>query len=149
MLREHSKISLDFLGQQIGLKDCSPSFIRNFVGSNHLEKILDAICPTERDDLKKRKYITVDVFEKQYTKGERTCKDIDWHVDGKSNIYFMYQLGENRTEFQEFGEIAPGILYEYDSESVHKGRDVQIPGRRMMIRLCFSDYISHRNKRFY
>jgi len=136
------------LTKKIALKDGSLKFIGNHVPKDlivGIEKIIEQAGDVQR------KYLTIDVFFKLYKEGERTCRDTDWHTDGQGNLYFMYQEGNNRTLFkngEDSFEIPEGEIFRYSSSDVHRGRNAKIEGRRLMIRLCYSDYLTPKNKRF-
>lgn len=112
----------------------------------------------------------------------KTSTSTDWHVDGFDNEYYIVCFGKNRTEFltseikliqkkdlwlknyfinksvkeakeeiKSF-EALNGVLYKYDSRTVHRGREVEVKSMdeaaangRVLVRICCSDYITAKN----
>lgn len=118
----------------------------------------------------------VDFIVKDYNKGEKTCKDIRYHVDGdfdKDNQYCIWLCGENRTIFsketidftkfpqdrneqsnlleqilrdKECFEIPEKNILVYNSLTAHKGVACRNSGRRVLVRLMGTNYIKPKNK---
>lgn len=149
MLKRIFKIN-DRRIDKIGIKDSSVRFIKERF-PEIMPHIEDVLIIADQNKTREFRFITIDVFSKVYFKDEKTCVDPGWHVDGKDsdNEYFIVCFGSNRTIFQELGEVDDGVIYHYGSKDIHKGRVCEAPGYRLMIRVCFSDYIGPKNKIFY
>lgn len=124
--------------------------------------------------LPNRKYITVDYNEQILTIGRATCARPIWHVDGDGNNYALVCWGDFRTIFLResisfdrkstipetsdeintllsnkavpFFEIEEGSPIIYSSEDIHSGRVSTMNTKRILLRLCSSDYIRPYNK---
>lgn len=134
---------------------------------------LENLIPTLDAFLPAKEFLTLDYFEQVLRKGLPTCVNPAWHVDGVNNHYLMLILGEWRTEFAlnsypipegkdlrevnfkisqslkkedvprfELPELTP-ILY--NSFQVHRGRVPTTDGKRILLRLCRSDYLRPSN----
>lgn len=120
-------------------------------------------------------YYSVDLIIKDYKVGENTCRDIRYHIDGdfdKNNQYCIWLSGENRTIFspetinfhnfpkdrnkqnclldnmlegKPFFEAPNETIIRYDSLTPHKGVICKKPGRRVLLRLMGSNYITPKN----
>lgn len=55
----------------------------------HLEKLM----------LIKKKYLTIDLKVQHFKENSLTCKNPNWHLDGKNNNYLIYSFGSNLTSF--------------------------------------------------
>ena len=150
--RDFSHVKLDqFDGLELKVKDCSLTYVNKY-----FPKELISLCGQilECIDITNRKFTTIDLFLADYRVGESSCVDPAWHTDGKpgaGNEYYMFQLGGHRTLFKIDGsdrEIPEGVLLSYGSSDVHRGRIFKYNDRRLMVRVCLSDYIKPRNKRF-
>lgn len=127
---------------------------------------LDALLP-------QKEFLTIDYFEQVLKAGRATCVNPAWHVDGVNNHYLMLIFGQWRTEFAlnsypipegkdlrevnfkisqslkkedvprfEIPEATPLL---YNSFQVHRGRVPTTEGKRILLRLCRSDYLKPSN----
>lgn len=122
-----------------------------------------------------KKYITVDVMKHNFKNEGNTCRDISFHVDGLNNNYAMWVIGDFRTEFlmeevfidglgsekpieinpklksaikdtiHEIKEIDESSPFVYDSRCIHRGRVAAKGSKRILVRVCASDYITPKN----
>lgn len=132
----------------------------------HLEKLM----------LVKKKYLTIDLKIQHFKENSLTCKNPNWHLDGINNNYLIYSFGSNLTSFltnkieldinstnlpsinsllnQEIKKIDKLETFNasdfqpvtYTSNDVHKGNVCKNAGNRFFLRLCYSDYITPKNK---
>ena len=121
-----------------------------------------------------KRYLTIDYMEKNLNKGVSTCVRPIWHVDGLDNNYALICVGEFRTLFlkeeikferkssiketsdylnelvqkekYDFFELPQTQLALYDSNHVHSGQIASYRTKRILLRLCYSDYIKPANK---
>lgn len=120
-----------------------------------------------------KKYLTVD-YQELNVQGDKTnsCRDLGWHIDGIDNQYFLVCWGDKPTQFlneslviecdsytpqilnprlkskitsNDFQELNSGVLYQYDSQSIHRGRELTQGDNRILLRFCYSDYIKPTN----
>jgi hypothetical protein len=122
-----------------------------------------------------KRYITVDVMKHNFKNEGNTCRDGSFHIDGLNNNYAMWVIGDFRTEFlmeevfidglgsekpieinpklkyliddtfhkiQEIDESTPFV---YDSRCIHRGRVAAKGSKRILVRVCSSDYIRPKN----
>lgn len=119
-----------------------------------------------------KKYLTIDFSYKIFKKGDKSCVNPGWHVDGEQNQYLILCFGDFRTNFynqrveltdslvennkiikkiessflkEHVFEAPNGIPILYDSKQIHQGRIADRPGERMFLRLCYSDYLVPKN----
>lgn len=133
----------------------------------------DAIDTLE-SSLDRKRYLSIDLQEKILDTGNPTCKRAIWHVDGIGNNYVIVCWGEFRTLFMNnllpfdrqetilktsdhihsrykdlpshnYFEIPEGSPVVYTSENIHSGQIVKSPSKRILLRLCYSDYIRPNN----
>lgn len=121
--------------------------------------------------LPKRKFLTIDYSELLLHKGSKTCKNPLWHVDGEGNDYIILNFGDFRTRFlhkpmpdfksdslkalnnliaekfvcEEGKEIQEGVPVLYSSLDIHKGNVATYDSKRILLRLCSSDYLCPKN----
>lgn len=131
----------------------------------HLEDLLNELIPL----IPEKKYLTIDYSEIALKKGQNTCRDVRWHTDGINNHYLIIAWGDFRTLFlneryeslkntverikeihekfkdEKGNEIEEGVPFVYDSTVVHRGQKADRDGKRIFLRLCFSDYIRPKN----
>lgn len=151
-------------------KDCSVPFLLKYKpGLEDLIKELDCFLPSKN-------FLTIDYYEQVLSSGTKTCKNINWHVDGMDNDYLIVSWGDFRTEFLTADypldpnltliernlsivkelkgqapssfELSPGCPVIYDSTQIHRGRKANRDGKRILLRLCRSDYLNPKNKLF-
>lgn len=136
------------------------------------KELLDSIV----SNLPQRNYITIKYIEQVFTRDNlKTCRNIDWHIDGKGNDYILVCWGSNRTlflnspvevdipdglelprinqiigkrDFKEAStfEVPERCLVKYSSSDIHKGREGRVGEKRIFLRVCSSDYFSPKNK---
>jgi hypothetical protein len=116
----------------------------------------------------------VDFIVKECVQGDRTCKDIRWHVDGyfeKDNRYVLWAKGPNRTQFpqnthidslphdreqqsrflekfmenKDFFEVPEQTMVSYDSRTPHRGVICKKEGKRLFVRMMATNYIKPKN----
>jgi hypothetical protein len=135
-----------------------------------LESIIDEIS----QKMTAKRYLTVDYMEKNLNKGVSTCVRPIWHVDGNNNNYALICVGDFKTLFLNdevsferkasiketsdyldemvkkdklnFFELATNQLALYDSNHIHSGQVATYKTKRILLRLCYSDYIKPANK---
>lgn len=120
-------------------------------------------------------YYLVDLIINEYKSGEKTCRDVRYHLDGdfnKNNQYCIWLSGKNRTIFSIEPIIFSGFpldrnqqsifldnflkekscfeapdetIIKYDSLTPHKGVICKEPGRRVLLRLMGTNYIKPKN----
>jgi hypothetical protein len=121
------------------------------------------------------KFYLVDFIVKECVPGDRTCRDVRWHVDGdfdKDNHYVLWAKGPNRTQFpaqipqidelpsdreqqnrfleklmegREAFEIPEQTMVSYDSRIPHRGVICKTEGKRLFIRMMATNYIKPKN----
>lgn len=121
------------------------------------------------------KYFLVDLIIKNHKKGDKTCRDVRYHLDGdykSDNQYCLWVNGENRTIFskenidfdnfpeersdqnqflentlrgKECFEVPENTFVVYSSKDPHKGTICKKSGRRVFVRLMGTNYIPPRN----
>lgn len=155
--------------ETVKLKDFCPNKVKKLVPdlSSVITKLVGLV--------EKKKYITVDVMKHNFLNRGKTCSDVSFHVDGINNEYVIWSIGDYRTEFLMKSlnipglgnlspkELAPSIRIladeiepivieapssvpmKYNSACVHRGRIAESGSKRIMIRVCSSDYISPKN----
>lgn len=133
-----------------------------------LKDILKELIPL----IPQRKFLTVDYSELCLKRGSKTCRDPRWHVDGVGNDYLIINFGECRTRFlnqkvdpnilntplKELNnllgeslkhlqgeEIPEGVPVLYTSSDIHKGNVCSKETKRILLRLCSSDYLQPKN----
>jgi len=156
--------------EQFFYKDCSFNFLLKKFDKDLVDKIksFSHLLPN-------KKHITVDIGFLKMDKGDKTCVDTGWHVDGVGNEYLILCMGDFRTEFlaadapatqfpdvrcqlRDFnksiasklsdapGEEAPdATLIHYNSQDIHRGRVASHAGERFFLRICSSDYLIPKN----
>jgi hypothetical protein len=158
------------VSKTLALKDFSPISL-----GVKLPQYKGAIETLESLFPKRKKYLTVDVFEQVFTFGNtKTCRNTGWHVDGVNNHYLMWSIGHSRTLFLNESldwrgmpvdlrdrnqmlearawpeacgiEIPESTAVIYSSDDVHKGRTAEVGTKRILLRLCYSDYVKPKNK---
>lgn len=117
----------------------------------------------------------VDLIVQDCRPGQRTCRDVRWHVDGDfrgDNRYVLWVRGPNRTEFpvqcpqidhlpgdrhqqndflEKMMEQIPSVsvpdmtLVGYDSRTPHRGVKCSESGVRTFVRLMATNYIKPKN----
>lgn len=117
----------------------------------------------------------VDFIVKECVPGDRTCKDVRWHVDGvyeKDNRYVLWAKGPNRTQFpaqipqidsfpsdreqqnrflekfmegREVFEVPEQTMVSYDSRTPHRGVICKTEGKRLFVRMMATNYIKPKN----
>lgn len=152
------------------IKDCSVKFALNKMPwhATLLTELINLVP-------EKKKFLTVDILEQSFTSGNiNTCRDTNWHVDGLNNNYLIVAFGDHRTMYHKESlvlsniadlaernqfivdslsdsedggfEIPDGVPILYTSDDIHKGR-IATPGtKRVLVRLCMSDYLCPKNK---
>lgn len=137
------KINHNFsINESIKFKDCSLKFILK-----HRPEIV-SILQSLKESVPQRTYLTINVHEQALEKSEKTCKNINWHVDGTNEDYVLVCFGQYRTEFlinNEATEAGDGVPVIYTSQDLHRGRTAQSESKRLLIRLCSSDKIRPTN----
>lgn len=159
----------------IEAKEC---FVKDFEinkFNNKFPKLNNLVLEMENCLKPGYKNYLVDFIAKDYKRGEKTCKDVRYHVDGdfnKDNEYCIWLCGENRTIFSEekidFNnfptdreyqnnfldyilqdkscfEIPEKTILVYDSLTPHKGVVCKTPGKRVLVRLMATNYIKPKN----
>lgn len=153
----------------VKLKDFCPERIKKIVPelSSTINNLISLV--------KKKNYITIDVMKHNFIARGKTCTDISYHVDGVDNEYIIWSIGDFRTEFLVDPILIPGLgklsprelakpIFEltkknnlhfmeapssvpikYDSYCIHRGRIAEAGHKRVMIRVCSSDYIKPKN----
>ena len=121
------------------------------------------------------KFYLVDFIVKECVPGDRTCRDVRWHVDGdfnKDNHYVLWAKGPNRTQFpaqipqidllpedreqqnrfleklmegREAFEVPEQTMVSYDSRIPHRGVICKTEGKRLFIRMMATNYIKPKN----
>lgn len=159
---------LDF-EDSLALKDFSPEKAKKVVPE--LSPIIDHLVSL----LPVKAYFTVDVMMHNFVKDGQTCVDVSPHVDGVGNEYVIWSIGDFRTEFlitdldiPELGVLEPMLVkplirkailendvcfveapesvpMRYDSRCIHRGRRARAGSKRLMIRVCSSNYIKPKN----
>ena len=154
--------------ESVLLKDFCPHKIKEKYPE--LVPVIDALIAK----IPQRKYITVDVMKHNFLTKGKTCRDTSFHVDGIKNHYIIWSIGSFRTEFlsesleiSSLGEMKPkdlameikiktsstckimeaenSVPMLYDSSCIHRGRNAEAGSKRIMIRICSSDYIYPKN----
>lgn len=119
-----------------------------------------------------KQFLTIDFSIQEFSKGEKSCVNPGWHVDGENNQYIILSWGDYLTQFlkkelplvgslkennliiktleksfliDDVFEIESGVPILYDSKQVHKGRIADTYGKRVFLRLCSSDYLNPKN----
>ncbi len=161
------KFNPDFsFKNNLSLKDFSvQAIVRHYP---HVKDLLDEVLPL----IEHKAFITVDYSELVLTKGQKTCKDTGWHVDGIGNQYLLVSFGDFRTKFlgkkspaknqedlrlhnqrlsslfslEQGHEVENGVPVVYDSSDVHCGQKASFDGKRVFLRICSSDYLRPKNK---
>lgn len=156
-------------GSTTRLKDFCPNKIKKVVPE--LSFVIDSLI----SQIEKKKYITIDVMKHNFVNRGKTCSDVSFHVDGINNEYVIWSIGDFRTEFLMSPVFVPGLgefsprdlaktIYEltqgklfnvveasssvpmkYDSMCIHRGRIAEAGHKRIMVRVCSSDYIKPKN----
>jgi hypothetical protein len=120
-------------------------------------------------------FYLVDFIVKECVPGDRTCKDVRWHVDGvyeKDNRYVLWARGPNRTLFpaqtpqiddfpsdreeqnrfleklmegKDHIEVPDQTIVSYDSTTPHRGVVCKTEGKRLFIRMMATNYIKPKN----
>lgn len=133
-----------------------------------LKELLEELIPL----VPQKKYLTVDYSELCLKRGSKTCRDPRWHVDGVDNEYLIINFGKCRTRFlnqkanppqdrtslkelnNQLGEslksfegveIPEGVPVRYNSLDIHKGNVCTQETKRILLRLCSSDYLQPKN----
>jgi hypothetical protein len=153
------------------LKDCSLNFLFNNLDQGIVKQLqeISKILPQKR-------HITFDIGFLKLKEGDKTCRDVGWHVDGVDNDYLIYCQGDFRTQFlnkeldvkypehrselRQFNEsiasteidvagneIPDSTLVQYSSKDIHRGRLATSVGERFFLRVCSSDYLVPKNFR--
>lgn len=155
---------------EIFVKDMSLSrFISAFPGFSGLAGEMRKCLPDGY------KFYLVDFIVKECVPGDRTCKDVRWHVDGdfeKDNHYVLWAKGPNRTQFPEVMpeikempadrnqqsiflekmglegvEVQDQTIVAYDSRTPHRGVVCKSSGKRTFLRMMATNYILPKNIR--
>lgn len=117
----------------------------------------------------------VDLSVQMCESGDKTCRDVRWHIDGDSrldNQYVLWVRGPNRTRFLEKPIELPELpenrleqnlflenllrdsssieapaehIIGYDSKTPHKGVICKDFGKRVFVRMMASNYILPKN----
>ena len=121
------------------------------------------------------KFYLVDFIVKECVPGDRTCRDVRWHLDGdldRDNQYVLWAKGPNRTQFptqipqidelpsdregqnrflenfmegREAFEVPEQTMVSYDSKTPHRGVICKTDGKRLFVRMMASNYIKPKN----
>lgn len=128
------------------IKDCSVTFLLS--QRPQLKSFLDSISLIMEMKKSQYKYVTFDYQEIFADHTIKSCKNLNWHTDGEDNEYLLIVWGNKRTEFKELPclEVDDGVLYQYDSSDVHRGRILEAGEKRVFLRVCFSNVIKPNNK---
>jgi len=154
---------------EIFVKDMSLArFISSFPGFSGLAGEMRKCLPDGYE------FYLVDFIVKECVQGDRTCKDVRWHVDGdfeKDNRYVLWAKGPNRTQFpqnphvdtlphdreqqsrflekfmegKDFFEVPEQTMVSYDSRTPHRGVICKTEGKRLFIRMMATNYIKPKN----
>lgn len=120
-------------------------------------------------------FYLVDFIVQECVPGDRTCRDVRWHVDGdfrRDNRYVLWAKGPNRTEFpaqipqigilpedrnrqseyledlmdgEDFFEVPDQTIVSYDSSVPHRGVVCKAAGKRLFVRMMATNYIKPKN----
>lgn len=165
---------------KLGVSFDTPFFFKD-CSLNYIDKKFGNLVSTKIDNLKgflpDRKFLTVDIGFQVFKRGDKSCVDTGWHVDGIGNDYLILCEGDFRTEFLgkpldlpipnerselrnfnktiacKFSDVISGseipdsTLVRYSSLDIHKGRVATSDGQRLFLRLCSSDYLKPKNYR--
>lgn len=156
--------------EEIFVKDMNlPRFLSSFPDFSDLAHEMRKVLPDGYQ------HYLVDFIVKECVPGDRTCKDVRWHVDGvydKDNRYVLWARGPNRTMFpaqipqiddfpsdreqqnrflekfmegREVFEVPDQTMVSYDSRTPHRGVICKTAGKRVFIRMMATNYIKPKN----
>ena len=165
-------------GKTICSADHEEIFVKDMAFARFLSKFprfSDLACEMRKVLPDGYQHYLVDFIVKECVPGDRTCKDVRWHVDGefdKDNKYVLWARGPNRTLFpaqipqidefpsdreqqnrflekfmegREVFEVPEQTMVSYDSRTPHRGVICKTEGKRLFVRMMATNYIKPKN----
>jgi hypothetical protein len=165
-------------GKTICSADHEEIFVKDMAFARFLSKFprfSDLACEMRKVLPDGYQHYLVDFIVKECVPGDRTCKDVRWHVDGefdKDNKYVLWARGPNRTLFpaqttqidmfpsdreqqnrfleklmedRDFFEVPEQTMVSYDSRTPHRGVICKTEGKRLFVRMMATNYIKPKN----